>query len=82
MINIIEVDVDTQRCADKGLLGHIVRPPGDCEVIEVAVGCYVRYALVVEDIPCATILIMRRNCVDSGTWVNPVERARLPVARS
>ena len=82
MINIIEVDVDTQRCGDKGLLGHIVRPPGECEVIDVVLGCYVRYALAVEDTPCATSLIVGRNCVDSDTWINPRKRARLPMARS
>ena len=74
MIGIVKVDFSKKT--------RSYRPLEDYEAINVAVGCYVRYASAVEDTPRGTPLIMGRSCAESDTWVNPRERARLPMARS
>ena len=82
IIRIVDVDMNKRSCGDKAFLGRIVLPPEDDKAIEVAVGCYVRYASAVEDTPRGTILITGRWCADSDTWVNPRERDSLPMAGS
>jgi len=77
MISIVEVDIDKQSCEGKVLLGRIVLLK-----ITRLVRCYVRYASAVEDTPRRTILITGRSYADSDRWVNPRERARLPMAHS